>query len=489
MNVKNILLWLSCFAMLFLVGACSEDDVKVAPEGEHTLTVSTESLSFTAEAGEQIVTFETDAPEKTTKNLNVTGWCSATLDRDTKQVTVSVTANTSKKTRTCVLYIITGTVIKQVAITQAPPIEGVYKVNLPGNAAAFSASKIYRVMDGNTELAEICLEYLNSGNVQQRAVVVYLGGDYTNGLVAYLVDASGNPAGTTNGGTATFNKADNTLAYTPGTSAAITAVYISESGISKDVQAGAADKAAEPYTVKDASGNMYPVVKIGTDIWLGSNLRTTKFGNGTAIDCIRKASIPEYYNATPFVMYPGDDAEVDVVTFGYLYSPKAVNGANGLSLEQSIIDGNNHWRITTLPGFAPGQPLPTPPVPIMDIEGDWPRLFKYVGPNQLGTLCVSNTDWWGAAPGYDPDNDNNNLTGLSIYPAGEFYGLNGTGPFQIGYKSMAMFVCNVNPDINATGYNALNLAEGTATTSDEAGVRKIGKNNEASAVRLVRVDE
>ena len=93
-------------------------------------------------------------------------------------------------------------------------------------------------MDGNLKVAEICLEYLKNDNIASRAVVVYTGeggaADYTRGFVAYLVDDEGNVSeAIENGGTASFDYAENTLDYVAGTSEAVHTVYLSSYGITK----------------------------------------------------------------------------------------------------------------------------------------------------------------------------------------------------------------------------------------------------------------
>ena len=68
-------------------------------------------------------------------------------------------------------------------------------------------------------------------NIASRAVVVYTGeggaADYTRGFVAYLVDDEGNVSeAIENGGTASFDYAENTLDYVAGTSEAVHTVYL-----------------------------------------------------------------------------------------------------------------------------------------------------------------------------------------------------------------------------------------------------------------------
>lgn len=96
-----------------------------------------------------------------------------------------------------------------------------------------------------------------------------------------LVDDDGNVSDIDkNGGTVAFNYNENTLDYVAGNSNAVQTVYLSAFGITTEEQENAVEVVAEPYLVADISGNSYPTVKIGSEVWLGTNLRTTKFGDG-----------------------------------------------------------------------------------------------------------------------------------------------------------------------------------------------------------------
>lgn len=67
------------------------------------------------------------------------------------------------------------------------------------------------------------------------------------------------------------------------------------------------DDSTNPGTVTDYDGNTYPTVKIGTQVWMKTNLATTHYANGTAIPIVTDdaawAALTTagmcYYNNTP----------------------------------------------------------------------------------------------------------------------------------------------------------------------------------------------
>ena len=347
------------------------------------------------------------------------------------------------------------------------PIEKVYKFKIP-SVENFDISKIYKVMDDKLKVAEICLEYLKNDHIASKAVVVYTGqggaADYTRGLVAYLVDDDGNVSDIDkNGGTVAFNYNENTLDYVAGNSNAVQTVYLSAFGITTEEQENAVEVVAEPYLVADISGNSYPTVKIGSEVWLGTNLRTTKFGDGSEIPFSAMNSLNQQVAS---YTYPGGDSDVDASLYGYLYTSKVV--ADEDLLAGSIVDGL--WRISTGGGNNSNG--------LMGNVTDWQRLFKYIGQDQLGTLLAPGYNWNNGGNGAFDINTVSDLTGLSIVPAGQIYS---NGAFALGYLGQAFFFYG-----NAgQGYN---LAERDGKAADQAGVRQWNHVTDACSIRLVRID-
>ncbi len=76
-------------------------------------------------------------------------------------------------------------------------------------------------------------------------------------------------------------------------------------------------------TVKDADGNKYNTVKIGNQVWMVENLKTTKYNDGTPIPNVTDNS--EWANLTTGAYCNYDNLESNAATYGRLYNWYAVN--------------------------------------------------------------------------------------------------------------------------------------------------------------------
>lgn len=203
------------------MNAC-DDYYSVAVAGDPgvtpvVLTTPEESITLPAKdaAGEvEIVTNMENSTISIAVPADAKSWCSAALSGN--KIAVTLVDNPRTIARSTILTVKVFSITCKIEVVQeakAPepiyPIEGTYKFNIP-SVSDFDATKIYKVMDGNLKVAEICLEYLKNDNIASRAVVVYTGeggaADYTRGFVAYLVDDEGNVSeAIENGGTASFD--------------------------------------------------------------------------------------------------------------------------------------------------------------------------------------------------------------------------------------------------------------------------------------------
>ena len=158
--------------------------------------------------------------------------------------------------------------------------------------------------------------------------------------------------------------------------------------------------------VKDVDGNSYDAVRIGKQVWMKSNLRTTRFRDGSIIPKgeINSHSCTEpYYYKYPLQIVP----DYDEKTHGLYYNWSTVNDNHGLCPKG--------WSVPT--------------------SEDWDELADYVG-GKYEYLCdgrlyrnyaksLASTTGWISDGWTNNENcslwaepDKNNATGFSAYPAG-----------------------------------------------------------------------
>jgi len=158
-------------------------------------------------------------------------------------------------------------------------------------------------------------------------------------------------------------------------------------------------------SVTDIDGNVYNSVKIGTQVWMVQNLKTTKYRNGESIGTtapsnknITQENEPKYQWA-----YNGDEGYVS--KYGRLYTWYAVNDSRNIA--------PIGWHIPT--------------------DAEWKILEEYVTANLGSTSSVakalaSKTNWTyiSTTPGaIGNDLTKNNRSGFTGLPSGYRFG-NGT---------------------------------------------------------------
>ena len=138
-----------------------------------------------------------------------------------------------------------------------------------------------------------------------------------------------------------------------------------------------------PNAVTDIDGNVYDAIKIGSQVWMASNLRTTHFANGDTIP------VGENMDGEMPYRYAPDGNEDNVSVYGYLYNGVAAMHSAGL-----CPDG---WH---LPSVA-----------------EWNRLADTLGGAVVagGKLKATGTEFWTA-----PNTAADNASGFTALPAGYF---------------------------------------------------------------------
>jgi uncharacterized protein (TIGR02145 family) len=247
---------------------------------------------------------------------------------------------------------------------------------------------VWKVMNDDEQVAKLCYEYIKYSDetvdINERMLVLYPmnkdgQADLTKG---YIVN---------NGGSLVWNAETNTCAYTAGSCIAAPAtVFLAEGRFA--LASEAEDKVSTTQVkdqLVDQRGNeieTYDVVKVGTQYWMGQNLRTTMLTDGRSIAMFKATQGTAWNNTTaPAYHIYGDGELADIKTeWGCMY--------NGYS----VFDGNlapEGWDITTLE--------------------DWQLLKDYLAKGQSGKV-KSKYEWM------DTPGNGNNLTGLDIMPGGLF---------------------------------------------------------------------
>ncbi len=163
--------------------------------------------------------------------------------------------------------------------------------------------------------------------------------------------------------------------------------------------------------VTDIDGNTYDAVKLGDQVWMAENLRTTKYADGTTIPMGSSTS-----TTTAYRYYPNNKS-TNVDTCGYLYNWKAVmRNSPSSSSNPSGVQGvcPNGWHVPS--------------------DAEWTQLTDYVSSqsqyvcgssnNNIAKALASTTGWNSSSSTCDVGNNPsvNNATGFSAVPAGYYNG-------------------------------------------------------------------
>lgn len=138
--------------------------------------------------------------------------------------------------------------------------------------------------------------------------------------------------------------------------------------------------------VTDVDGNSYSVITIGSQCWLGENLKVTRFRDGSPIPEVTDGDTWKNAMTAAMVSYNNDNA--NDASYGKLYNWYAVGDPRGICPEGFHVPHDNEWAVLT---------------DYLDPEGD------YAG----GRMKEVGTDNWLA-----PNAGANNSSGFTGLPSG-----------------------------------------------------------------------
>ncbi|MBA4410308.1 MAG: FISUMP domain-containing protein [Bacteroidota bacterium] len=152
----------------------------------------------------------------------------------------------------------------------------------------------------------------------------------------------------------------------------------------------------------DGDGNNYQVVQIGTQIWMSTNLKTTKYRNGDPVPMVTDDTKWENLISGAYCNYSND--EITGNKYGKLYNWHAVNDSRNIAPIGWHIPTHN--ELTALESFVAGN----------------------LGPSgSVAKALASNTDWISSSVANSVGNDltKNDTFGFTALPSG-FRVKNGT---------------------------------------------------------------
>jgi uncharacterized protein (TIGR02145 family) len=106
-------------------------------------------------------------------------------------------------------------------------------------------------------------------------------------------------------------------------------------------------------TVTDIDGNVYGTVTIGTQVWMKENLEVTRYGNGDSIGTTFPATEDIGADTAPKYQWPYAGDEINVSTYGRLYTWYVVTDDRGLCPADWHVPSDAEW--TTLFNFLGGE--------------------------------------------------------------------------------------------------------------------------------------
>jgi uncharacterized protein (TIGR02145 family) len=173
--------------------------------------------------------------------------------------------------------------------------------------------------------------------------------------------------------------------------------------------------------VKDMEGNVYPVIKIGSQVWMAENLKTTIYNNGDSIGTTSPSTLDITIENDPKYQWVYNDNENNLETYGRLYTWYAATDKRNIC--------PTGWHVPS--------------------DAEWTTLTDYLtnngygykdGKNEISKSMASTSGWTTNIIEGNAGNDEmtNNSSGFSAFPGGYRYGIgsfNGLGSYSYWWSS------------------------------------------------------
>jgi uncharacterized protein (TIGR02145 family) len=193
--------------------------------------------------------------------------------------------------------------------------------------------------------------------------------------------------------------------------------------------------------IKDIDGNFYDTVRIGTQVWMTENLKTTKYADGTPIPFVNSKDTWNLLGniGKAYCWYNNDVVNKNI--YGALYTwAAATNGASS----SNTIPGN-------VQGVCPtGWHLPS--------EAEWAELEIYLGGNEIAGAKLKekgNAHWYDNTAGVTNETGFTGLPGGNCNDNGGFQSLHAVGSYwsstesNVDHVNAAMMMSLINQTNNS----------------------------------------
>lgn len=162
-------------------------------------------------------------------------------------------------------------------------------------------------------------------------------------------------------------------------------------------------------SVKDYDGHIYKTVKIGNQIWLAENLKSTFYSDGSPV--VNGADVGSIgWDTTSQYYFSYDNDNINISAYGRLYTwPAAMNSSRTSNKIPSGVQGicPSGWH---LPSDREWMQLEM----FLGMSIEEVQKIEMRGINEGGKLKVRGTDYWRA-----PNSEATDEYGFSAYPGGD----------------------------------------------------------------------
>jgi uncharacterized protein (TIGR02145 family) len=186
--------------------------------------------------------------------------------------------------------------------------------------------------------------------------------------------------------------------------------------------------------VRDIDGNEYHTVKIGTQVWIVENLKTTRYRNGEKI--LNITNVETWPDITTGAYCSMENDSLNVSKYGLLYNWYAATDSRNIAPEGWHVPNSEEWK--TLLDFLGG--IKSAQSKLIQNNGHDRFFYKYGGDNSSGFTAIPGgyldrghfcgegmEEWWWTSTEFDeigramyvklPNFDNNIFATILAYKA------------------------------------------------------------------------